>query len=71
MTSDQEQRRPFISPAGKPLKQFAIFIAAEPQGAAENHFFFLSLSFLHLIIHNYLSSIILVECKRFNLTQAF
>lgn len=55
----------------KTVEAVCYFHCCQATGCCREPFFFLSLSFLHLIIHNYLSSIILVECKRFNLTQAF
>lgn len=65
MTSNPQCRQPFIPLAGKPLKHFALFISAKPRGCCKEHFFSF---FVHLIIHNYLSSIILVKCVLFNLT---
>lgn len=62
VTPNRQRRHLFNLLAGKPFKHFAISFLLSRRGVEKNNLFF-----LHLLIHNYLSSIILEECVVFNL----
>lgn len=63
-SSNRECSHPFILLAGKPFS-ILLFYFCQAIGVLQRTIFSF---FMHLIVHNYLPSVILVECVLFNLT---